>query len=129
MENKFNLLKEILLFLQSYTRTNFGSAVVGFLLCGTILYYGIIKNQTDDIASYKAENNDLKNTLKQTNDRIVLIKEEARQEAIEEQKVYFEYVYDMINKMRSEVNIKKVQTEKDIKELERELNVRKNKSL
>lgn len=121
MEEKFNIVKKSLLFLQSYSKTRFGSAVIGFLLCLLIVYYGVIKNQIDVIESYKSENKDLKNALKESNERLITIREETRKEAQLEAKQYINYTYSLIQNMRNELSDKKAEKVQKLRQLESEL--------
>lgn len=122
---KLNIVKNILLFLQTYVSTRFGAGVVGFLLSCTIIYYGIVKNQFDTIESYKSENEDLKKALNEVNEKIVIIREEARKEAQKEAREYIDYTYSLIRNMRLEVSGKRLKTEQEIIQLEREIERRK----
>lgn len=128
MNENFNLIRRILLFLQTYAKTRFGSGVIGFLLCLGIMYFGVVKNQITTIDSLNLDKADLQKDLKFCQNHITIIREEVRAEAREEQKVLFEYVYEMINKMRSEVDTKKVKVEKNIEQLEKQI-VQKQKKL
>lgn len=121
MEKKFDLIKKILLFLQTYTETRFGSFVVGFLLACTVMYYGVLKNQIVTIESYRAENSNLKFTIDDYRKKLDIVKEEARIEAQREAREYLDYTYSLVKDMRNEVSEKKVKTSKEIQKLEKEL--------
>lgn len=121
MEKKFDLIKKILVFLQTYTETRFGSFVVGFLLACTVIYYGVLKNQIVTIESYRAENSNLKYTIDDYRKKLDIAKEEARIEAQREAREYLDYTYSLVKDMRNEVSEKKVKTSKEIQKLEKEL--------
>src|SRR5690606_22675263 len=105
----------------TYSKTRFGSAVIGFLLCLLIVYYGVIRYQQDIIESYKSENKDLKNALKESNERLITIREETRKEAQLEAKQYINYTYSLIQNMRNELSDKKAEKVQKLKQLESEL--------
>lgn len=121
MKENFNLIRSILLFLQTYSKTRFGSGVIGFLICLGAVYWGIVKNQQETIEVLKLDNAEANRNLKICNQNLVTIREETREDAREEYRVLFEYVSNMTNKMRSEVNTEKAKVEQNIEELKREI--------
>lgn len=125
MEKLFNIGSKILLFLQDYTKSNFGSAVVGFLLSVVLLYYGVIKNTNEQLEYYREEHFKQKRIIDSLNIRVVVIQEETRLKTLEDNRAYFEYVYNLINNMKEDINSKKNGTLSDIVKLEKELKNRK----
>lgn len=125
MEEKLNVIEKVYALLQNMVSTKFGSAVLGFVLCGLIAYYSFMQRCSENVKSLQNELIDIRKVNDSLKNRITNVREEEREKAKKEQQIYFDYVYGMVNKMRAEVSDKKLKTTAEIEKLEEEIERRK----
>lgn len=125
MEEKLNIFKKTLLFLQTYSKTRFGSGVIGFLIAVCIMWYGMIESLKSSVVSLQNENKELKKMLNELQNKIVVLKEDVRNELKAEQREYLEFTYDYMQKVQENISKTNIKKSKEIEELENEIKKRK----
>lgn len=104
------VLKDFLIFLQTYTKTKFGAGVIGFLLACVISYFIIIEKD-ETIRSLRAENESLKITISS-------VRIESQKEARE----YIDFAFSLVQKIREEISdMKDLKSEEDLLILEEKM--------
>lgn len=108
--NFISILKDFLVFLQTYTKTKFGAGVVGFLLACVISYFIIIEKD-ETIRSLRAENEQLK-----------IANSAIRIEAQKEAREYIDFAFSLVQKIREEISdIKDLESKEDLLILEEKM--------
>ncbi len=125
VEEKLNIFKKTLLFLQSYSKTRFGSGAIGFLIAGFGMWYGFVENLRLTVTSLQNENKELKKTLNDVQNKMIVLKEEVRNELKAEQREYLEFTYDYMQKVQENISNTNIKKSKEIEKLEEEIQKRK----
>ena len=125
MEEKINALDKFYTLLQKIVSTKFGSAVVGFTLCGLIAYYSFMQRCAENVHSLQNELIYKKRANDSLRNKLVNIREEEREKAKVEQREYFDYIYKHNQKIQTEIEQKNVRKTQEIKKLEEEIERRK----
>ena len=125
MEEKLNIFKKTLLFLQSYSKSRFGSGVIGFMICAVVVWYGMIDNLRQTVLSLQNENKELKHSIEELQNKIVIIREEIRREVTQEQRESMQFTYEYIQKLQQDISKSNIKKSKEVEQLEREIERRK----
>lgn len=129
MEQQLNIFKKTLLFLQSFSKTRFGSGVIGFLIAASVsygAYYFIWISFLEKELKIKTDRNiKLETDLQLCKDQKANIREIVRKEMKAEQREYLEFTYDYMQKVQDNISKTNIQKTKEIEELEQEIKKRK----
>ena len=125
MEEKLNIFKKLLLFLQSYSKTRFGSGVIGFLIAASVSYFIWDKFIREEIAFRLEEKKLLDKKLSDCLEEKAEIREEVRREVTQEQREAMQFTYEYIQKLQQDISRSNIKKSKEVEQLEREIQRRK----
>ena len=129
MEEKLNIFKKFLLFLQTYSKTRFGSGAIGFLIAGSVsyaAYYFIWISFLQKELKIKTDSNlKLENALQLCNEQKANIREQVRKELKAEERDHLDFAFEYVQKVQENVSNNNIKKTEEIEKLEREIQKRK----
>lgn len=129
MEEKLNIFKKFLLFLQTYSKTRFGSGAIGFLIAGSVsyaAYYFIWISFLQKELKIKTDSNlKLENALQLCNEQKANIREQVRKDVKAEERDHLDFAFEYVQKVQENVSNNNIKKTEEIEKLEREIQQRK----
>lgn len=95
------------------------------MICAVVVWYGMIDNLRQTVLSLQNENKELKHSIEELQNKIVIIREEIRREVTQEQRESMQFTYEYIQKLQQDISKSNIKKSKEVEQLEREIERRK----